>query len=96
MQEQIAFPLRSRHWALGPHGEGWQGFVGTSMRTGLHKTNGLPVMPSGQRHIAVCLMLSHKALRPQAPGQGSVHLLRTHVLSRAQSELSTHSGRQPT
>lgn len=34
-------------------------------------------------------------LKPQVPGQGSLHLLFTHALSCAQSELVTHSGLQP-
>jgi hypothetical protein len=37
----------------------------------------------------------HSALRPHVPGHGSLHLLFVHALSREQSVLSTHSGRQP-
>lgn len=32
---------------------------------------------------------------PQAPIQGSIHLLRTQARSRGHSEVTTHSGRQP-
>lgn len=39
---------------------------------------------------------SQRAFWPHVPGQGSTHLLFTQALSRAQSELRTHSGRQPT
>lgn len=34
-------------------------------------------------------------MRPHVPGHGSTHLLRKQARSRWQSELSTHSGRQP-
>ena len=37
----------------------------------------------------------HSAFIPQVPGQGSTHLLLTQALLRSQSELVTHSGRQP-
>lgn len=30
-QEQTACPLISRHWLLGPQGDGWQGLVGVTM-----------------------------------------------------------------
>lgn len=35
------------------------------------------------------------ALEAQVPLQGSIHLFLTQALSREQSELNTHSGRQP-
>lgn len=34
------------------------------------------------------------AFVPQTPGHGSTHFWLTHALSRAHSELTTHSGRQ--
>lgn len=34
----------------------------------------------------------HSAFIPQDPGQGLIHLLFKHALSKAQSELMTHSG----
>jgi len=40
-------------------------------------------------------MTRHCALSPQVPGHGSLHLLLMQVLSFAQSELRTHSGRHP-
>lgn len=30
-QEQTACPLTSRHWLLGPQGDGWQGLVGVTL-----------------------------------------------------------------
>lgn len=40
-------------------------------------------------------MTEQSALDPQVPGQGSWHLLRMQVRVEGQSELKTHSGRQP-
>jgi hypothetical protein len=40
-------------------------------------------------------MTLQRAPYPHVPGHGSWHLLRTQALSRAQSELMVHSGRQP-
>lgn len=40
-------------------------------------------------------MTLHNALLAQVPIQGSLHLLLIQALSRAQSELRTHSGRHP-
>lgn len=41
-------------------------------------------------------MTSQIAFEAQVLKHGSVHLFLTHALSRGQSVLSTHSGRQPT
>lgn len=40
------------------------------------------------------LFTVHNALTPHDPGQGSIQCSRTHALLLAQSELTTHSGRQ--
>lgn len=37
----------------------------------------------------------HTAPSPQAPTQGSIHLLRTQARSRGHSEVTIHSGRHP-
>lgn len=49
----------------------------------------------GQEQIGAWSKTRHNALLPQAPTQGSMHLLRTQARSRGHSELTTHSGRQP-
>lgn len=36
-QEQTACPLISRHWLLGPQGDGWQGLVGVAMAVDIEK-----------------------------------------------------------
>lgn len=49
----------------------------------------------GQEQIGAWSKTRHNALLPQAPMQGSMHLLRTQARSRGHSELTIHSGRQP-
>jgi hypothetical protein len=61
----------------------------------LHWAKALPVILAGQLHIATWLYTLHSALMPHMFRQGSTHLERTQALSRGQSELRTHSGRQP-
>lgn len=61
----------------------------------LHSKNGSPVVSDGHEHIGAWSMTRQSAARPHAPTHGSTHLLRTHARSRAHSELTTHSGRQP-
>jgi len=46
--------------------------------------------------MGIWLVTSHRALTPQVPGQGSMHLLRTQARSLGQSVFRTHSGRQET
>lgn len=40
-------------------------------------------------------MTWHSAFRPHVPGQGSLHFELMHAVFDEQSELITHSGRQP-
>lgn len=63
--------------------------------TGEHRTNAFPVIPNGQLHIGTCVWTSQIAFSPHVPGHGFTHLLRIQALSIGQSELKTHSGRQP-
>lgn len=60
-----------------------------------HLTSGFPVYPERQVQVGEWLTVLHSALIPHAPGQGSLHLLLEQALLRSQSELDTHSGRQP-
>lgn len=53
-------------------------------------------MPCGQLHMGTWLITSQIAFKLQVPEQGSMHLFLEQALSRGQSELSTHSGLQPT
>jgi len=62
---------------------------------GVHETNALPVIFLGQLHMGKWLTTIHSALTPHVPTQGSRHLWNMHALSRRQSVLITHSGRQP-
>jgi len=97
--EHTACPLILRHWAFGPHGEGWQGSTTSRIGAGgkgRHWLKAFPVIPGGQWHMATCLCTSHMALDPHLPGQGSTHLFLTHALFQSHSVLSTHSGRHPT
>lgn len=41
------------------------------------------------------MIVLHSAFTPQAPGQGSLHLLLEQALLRSQSEFETHSGLHP-
>lgn len=95
IQEQIACPLISRHWLLGPHGDGLHGFITSVSFTGVHSKNALPEKPCGQVHIGMWLYTLQIALRPQVLTHGSLHLFPTHALSCWQSLLMRHSGRQP-
>ena len=60
---------------------------------GEHETNGFPVCWGGQKQTGIWLTHWHCAFIPQAPGQGSLHLLFMQAWFVAQSELITHSGR---
>lgn len=51
--------------------------------------------PVKQEQVGEWFTVLHSALIPQVPGQGSLHLLFEQALLRSQSELETHSGRQP-
>lgn len=93
--EQTPCPFISRHWLFGPHGDGWQGLRWTGSCSCWHWTNALPCIPGGQLHIGMWALTSHSAFGAHVPGQGSLHLLLMQALSRLQSELRTHSGRQP-
>lgn len=63
--------------------------------SGLHWTKAFPSIPSGQRHIGIWLMTSHRAFWAHVPGHGLTHLLLRQAFSLEQSELRTHSGRHP-
>lgn len=97
MHEHTAWSFTSRHWLLGPHGDG----VHTSrLRSGTISamrqfTNGSPVYPVGHEQIGMWFTTSHCALWPHVPGHGSTHLLRKQALSRLHSAFVVHSGRQP-
>lgn len=57
--------------------------------------NALPVVLEGHVQTAMCVTTSQLAFVPHELMQGFTHRFLTHVLSRGQSELSEHSGRQP-
>lgn len=48
----------------------------------------------GQVHIGLCFTTLHFASTPHDPAQGSIHFWLLQALLGAQSELTTHSGRQ--
>lgn len=94
MQEPALF--RSLHSALTPHGDGEHGLVIISVCIGswMHRKNGSPVNPWGQRQFGECLTTLHSAFAAHAPSQGFVHLLLTHDRCDEHSPLIEHSGRQ--
>lgn len=57
--------------------------------------NGSPVYPEIQVHDGKWFITWQSAFCPQTPGHGSWHLFLTQALFEGQSELRTHSGRQP-
>ena len=52
-------------------------------------------MPGGQTQVGMWLMTEHSAARPQVPGQGETQDPPEQAWLARQSELRTHSGRQP-
>ena len=62
----------------------------------LHAVNGSPIYPSKQIHTGIWFRILQRALIPQSPGHGSIHLFLWHALLDGQSELTTHSGRHAT
>lgn len=62
----------------------------------MQEINAFPDIFSGQLQMGKWLTILHSALRPQTSLQGSWHLCCIQALSREQSLLITHSGRQPT
>lgn len=60
----------------------------------LHPTKGSPSKPDKQLHIGRWLTTLHRALKPQDPTHGSLHLLATQDNVRGQSWSIKHSGRQ--
>lgn len=81
----------TRQTPLTLHGLGKHGSTG-SFGARLHSVNGSPIISRGHEQIGLWLITLHTASYPQTPGQGSMHLVLTHALSRAQSELTVHSG----
>lgn len=61
----------------------------------LQYVNGSPVYPGMQVQEGKWLTTWQLAFWPQVPGQGSWHLFLMQALFEGQSELRTHSGRQP-
>lgn len=61
----------------------------------LHSKKGSPIVGAGQLQMGLWLITWQSAPYPHTPGHGSIHLVFAHALSRGQSELMTHSGRQP-
>ena len=63
--------------------------------TGTHCVKGSPWWAGLQVQVAIWLTTWQRACIPQVPGQGSRHDKLAHALLAGQSELATHSGRQP-
>lgn len=99
VQAQDDKPLTSLHSAFKPQGEGTHGCIG-SLNTGSaiitlwHIEKGSPEYPCLQVHIGLCFITLQSVLVPHPFGQGDKHLKFSHALSRAHSELVTHSGLQ--
>lgn len=86
----------SRHIAFEPHGLGMQGVDGTTAAFGIlsHLTNGFPVKPIVQTHIAVWLTTRHSAFSPHTLTHGLLHFWFIQALSLEHSAFDTHSGLQ--
>lgn len=82
-------PSCSRHSALGPQGDGWQGSTGSVGRitSGMaeHWEKGSPVYPEWHVQMALWFCTEHSALMPHVPGQGSTHFELIQALSLGQS-----------
>ena len=96
--EQEAWSSTTLHSALGPQGDGWHGFRGTSSwgggsMIGWHLMNGSPVNLGGHEQIGEWFTTVHLAPIPQVPGQGSLHFWLLQASFWGQSALITHSGR---
>lgn len=61
----------------------------------MHNLNASPVEPSGHEQIGIWFETVQIAFNPHVPGQGSWHLLWIQALFIGQSELTRHSGLQP-
>lgn len=61
---------------------------------GEHCTNGSPVYCGAHVQNGLWLRTLQMAYNPQVLGQGSAHFWLIHALSKAHSELTTHSGLQ--
>lgn len=59
-----------------------------------HRLKGSPTKFVGQLQIGLCITVLQRALCPQVPGHGSIHLIFWQALSNAHSELTIHSGLQ--
>lgn len=59
-----------------------------------HPLNGSPVYPIIQLHNATWFATEHSALKPQEPGQGSIHFSFWHARLPEHSALIEHSGLQ--
>lgn len=57
------------------------------------ETSGSPINPDWHEHIALWLITSHLAFRPQEPGHGSLHFLFIQAKRGVHSALTEHSGR---
>jgi hypothetical protein len=68
--------------------------VVTSIRISLQPSMAFPVYPALQVQMGLCWFTLHLASRPQVPGQGSPQRFLMQARFRAQSELTSHSGRQ--
>jgi hypothetical protein len=86
--------------AFAPHGDGLHGSLGTSagggseIGVGLQAINGSPVYPSLHLHTGLWEITLQKALIPQEPGQGSIHLSLTQAKLPKHSAFIVHSGLQ--
>lgn len=61
----------------------------------VHTVKGLPLYPGAQLQIGLWLTTIHFVFNPHGLGQGLIHLWSLHASWDGQSELTTHSGRQP-